>query len=224
MNLSAWNRSLSSSVRMAKYLQRYGGVIIHDCWASYLSYEHCGHGLCDSHLFCLGLHPEKSRMLEFGRYAQERRTRKGKGKPETFDFLGFTHYFSRARKNGWFKVEWKTITKRIRAQLKMIKTELGAISDYSRPLCAQDTNHASSTFAPFWHQIHKRGSQCVRSSRWDLRRGGAGNRHSYRDRSFQVSFHMDDRIKAFTTEFITDLLETGQSIAKFFFEFTEQWV
>ena len=74
--------------------------------------------------FGLALHPRKTRLLEFGRYAQERRARKGKGKAETFDFLGFTHYCSRARKNGWFKVERKTITKRMWAQLKLIKTEL----------------------------------------------------------------------------------------------------
>ena len=74
--------------------------------------------------FSLELHPAKTRMLEFGRYAQERRAKKGKGKPETFDFLGFTHYCSRARSNGWFKVERKTITKRMRTQLQVIKTEL----------------------------------------------------------------------------------------------------
>ena len=64
--------------------------------------------------FSLAFHPAKTRMLEFGRYAQERRAKRGKGKPETFDFLGFTHYCSRARRNGWFKVERKTITKRMR--------------------------------------------------------------------------------------------------------------
>jgi hypothetical protein len=74
--------------------------------------------------FGLALHPDKTRLLEFGRYAQERRAKAGKGKPETFDFLGFTHYCSRARKNGWFKVERKTIAKRMRAQLQVIKTEL----------------------------------------------------------------------------------------------------
>ncbi len=74
--------------------------------------------------FGLALHPDKTRLLEFGRYAQERRAKAGKGKPETFDFLGFTHYCSRARNNGWFKVERKTIAKRMRAQLQVIKTEL----------------------------------------------------------------------------------------------------
>jgi RNA-directed DNA polymerase len=41
--------------------------------------------------FALRLHPEKTRLIEFGRFAAERRARRGDGKPETFDFLGFTH-------------------------------------------------------------------------------------------------------------------------------------
>ena len=41
--------------------------------------------------FALSLHPEKTRLIEFGRYAAERRVRRGLGKPETFNFLGFTH-------------------------------------------------------------------------------------------------------------------------------------
>ena len=44
--------------------------------------------------FALSLHPEKTRLLEFGRYAAGRRAERGQGKPETFDFLGFTHYCS----------------------------------------------------------------------------------------------------------------------------------
>ena len=41
--------------------------------------------------FGLQLHPDKTRLIEFGRYAAERREKRGEGKPETFDFLGFTH-------------------------------------------------------------------------------------------------------------------------------------
>ena len=54
--------------------------------------------------FGLSLHPDKTRLLEFGRFAQEDRAKAGKGRLETFDFLGFTHYCSRARTNGWFKI------------------------------------------------------------------------------------------------------------------------
>jgi hypothetical protein len=47
--------------------------------------------------FALALHPDKTRLIEFGRYAAERRTRRGLGKPETFNFLGFTHIAGRSR-------------------------------------------------------------------------------------------------------------------------------
>jgi RNA-directed DNA polymerase len=60
----------------------------------------------------------------FTNKTQERRAKNGKGKPETFDFLGFTHYCSRAIKNGWFKVVRKTVARRMRVQLQEVKTEL----------------------------------------------------------------------------------------------------
>jgi hypothetical protein len=74
--------------------------------------------------FGLELHPEKTRTLQFGRYAVEARERDGKSKPETFDFLGFTHYCTRARSNGGFVVGRKTIAKRLRAQLAELKAQL----------------------------------------------------------------------------------------------------
>ena len=42
--------------------------------------------------FGLGVHPEKTRLVEFGRFAEANRRERGEGRPETFDFLGFTHY------------------------------------------------------------------------------------------------------------------------------------
>ena len=74
--------------------------------------------------FGLDLHPEKTRLIEFGRYAQMNRKRKGKGKPETFDFLGFTHFCTRTRTNGRFIVGRRTQAKRMRAKLKQLKEEL----------------------------------------------------------------------------------------------------
>jgi group II intron reverse transcriptase/maturase len=74
--------------------------------------------------FGLELHPEKTRLIEFGRFAEERRRRKGEGKPETFDFLGFTHMCGRARKTGSFVVRRKTVNKRMRAKLQAIKAEV----------------------------------------------------------------------------------------------------
>ncbi len=73
--------------------------------------------------FGLELHPEKTRRIEFGRWAEPRRKRRGEGKPETFDFLGFTHISGKTRK-GHFTVKRKTIAKRLRAKLQQIKLEL----------------------------------------------------------------------------------------------------
>ena len=68
--------------------------------------------------------PEKTRLIEFGRYAAERRCRRGEGKPETFDFLGLTHRCGRHRKTGYFVVERETVKKRLRAKLKEIRERL----------------------------------------------------------------------------------------------------
>jgi RNA-directed DNA polymerase len=73
--------------------------------------------------FNLKLHPDKTRLLEFGRFATERRVRQGKAKPETFDFLGFTHICGKKR-NGKFTVMRKTMRKRMGAKLKELKSSL----------------------------------------------------------------------------------------------------
>src|SRR5215831_13918083 len=73
--------------------------------------------------FGLGLHPEKTRLIEFGRYAAERRSKAGLSKPETFSFLGFTHYCGETGK-GAFTIKRQSMAKRIRAKLLEIKTQL----------------------------------------------------------------------------------------------------
>ena len=73
--------------------------------------------------FGLKLHPEKTRLIEFGRFARENRSRKGQGKPQTFDFLGFTHCCGKTRK-GKFMVLRLTSAKRLRAKLQAVKIEL----------------------------------------------------------------------------------------------------
>jgi RNA-directed DNA polymerase len=65
----------------------------------------------------LELHPEKTRMIELGKYVEVYRKRRGEGKPETFDFLGFTHMCGRTRTAGRFTVKRKTIGKRMPAKL-----------------------------------------------------------------------------------------------------------
>src|SRR5260370_29283364 len=74
--------------------------------------------------FGLELHPHKTRLIEFGRYAAERREKRGAGKPETFHFLGFTHICGISRKKGHFTVYRKTIGKRMAAKLKDIGQKL----------------------------------------------------------------------------------------------------
>jgi RNA-directed DNA polymerase len=73
--------------------------------------------------FGLALHPEKTRRIEFGRFAEENRKRRGEDKPETFDFLGFKH-ISAKNGIGRFTVRRTTIRKRMRAKLRQIKQEL----------------------------------------------------------------------------------------------------
>lgn len=74
--------------------------------------------------FGLELHPEKTRLIEFGRFAEESRKRRGEGNPETFDFLGFTHICGKARKGGWFTVRRRTAKKRLRSKLQAVRQEL----------------------------------------------------------------------------------------------------
>jgi RNA-directed DNA polymerase len=73
--------------------------------------------------FALSLHPEKTRLIEFGRHAAGNRARRGLGKPETFNFLGFTFICGRT-KRGRFLIRRKSRSDRLRAKLKEIKTEL----------------------------------------------------------------------------------------------------
>jgi group II intron reverse transcriptase/maturase len=73
--------------------------------------------------FSLSLHPEKTRLIEFGRYAAERRTRRGLGRPESFTFLGFTFICGKTRQ-GKFLLCRKTRRDRMMAKLLEIKEEL----------------------------------------------------------------------------------------------------
>ncbi len=82
--------------------------------------------------FNLKLHPQKTHSIEFGRYAAERRKERGKGKPETFDFLGFTHICSRSRM-GKFMVLRKTSAKKMRSKLQELKRTLRERMHWSIP-------------------------------------------------------------------------------------------
>jgi RNA-directed DNA polymerase len=73
--------------------------------------------------FALELHPEKTRLIEFGRFAQVKRQQRGEGKAETFTFLGFTHYCATNSK-GHFVVRRRTVPQRMRTTLHAIKAKL----------------------------------------------------------------------------------------------------
>jgi hypothetical protein len=74
--------------------------------------------------FDLELHPDKTRLIEFGRFAVRDGKRRGEGKPETFTFLGFTHFCGRLTSSGAFNVGRITAKKRMVAKLNVIKAEL----------------------------------------------------------------------------------------------------
>lgn len=74
--------------------------------------------------FGLSLHPEKTRLLEFGRFAAERRRERGENKPETFDFLGFTHICGKKLNGEGFIVKRRTVAKRLRVKLREVHDTL----------------------------------------------------------------------------------------------------
>ncbi len=128
--------------------------------------------------FQLELHPEKTRLLEFGRYAADHRKRRGLGKPETFNFLGFTHICGKTSK-GRFTVLRQTIRKRMQAKLQAVKAELrrrmhepipvvgkwltavvgGHIRYYGVPSNRYALAHFRFTVGKLWHHVLARRSQ-----------------------------------------------------------------
>jgi group II intron reverse transcriptase/maturase len=128
--------------------------------------------------FQLELHPEKTRLIEFGRHAAANRKRAGLGKPETFDFLGFTHICGKTKK-GRFMVLRQTVRKRMQAKLQEVKTELrrrmhdpapevgewlksvvgGHIRYFGVPGNRYALAHFRLTVSRLWHHVLKRRSQ-----------------------------------------------------------------
>ena len=136
--------------------------------------------------FNLELHPDKTRLLEFGSYAVRNRKRRGEGKPETFDFLGFTHICGEKRSNGYFTVLRQTVRKRLQAKLREVKTELqrrmhapiqdtgqwlrsvvaGHIQYYGVPSNGRAMNLFRRQVGRLWHRTLSRRSQKGRIP-WD---------------------------------------------------------
>ena len=84
-------------------------------------------------MFGLALNTEKTRLIRFGRFAAQQRAERGLGRPETFDFLGFTHVCGKT-KDGRFAVRRRTIKKRMAGKLKEVKTSLMARRHWSLEL------------------------------------------------------------------------------------------
>ena len=101
------------------YLIRYADDFV--CFFQYQDDAEAFYGKMIERLrkFNLEIAQDKTKIIEFGRFAEERRIRRNDGKPETFDFLGFTHYCGKS-KNGIFRVKRKTSRKKFKAKLKDI--------------------------------------------------------------------------------------------------------
>jgi RNA-directed DNA polymerase len=139
--------------------------------------------------FGLELHPDKTRLIEFGPFAVRNRKRCGEGKPETFDFLGLTHICGKKRSNGRFTVLRQTIRKRLQAKLNAVKAELrlrmhapiqdtgkwlrSVVSGHIRYYGVPMNSHALKTFrfrvGWLWHRALSRRSQNGRVT-WDRMR------------------------------------------------------
>ena len=141
------------------------------------------------------LHPGKTRLIEFGRFAVSNRKERGEGKPDSFDFLGFTHSCGKKR-NGQFMVRRKTIAKRMTAKLKAVKEELrkrmhdplgktghwlagvirGAINYYAVPGNMKAVRAFYTQVGRLWIQTIRRRSQKAKE-RWTWERFYRLQRH-----------------------------------------------
>lgn len=137
--------------------------------------------------FGLELHQGKTRLIEFGRFAAANRAKRGAGKPETFEFLGFTHICAKTRKSGWFTIRRKTIAKRLRNKIKEIRQEImrrrhipvpeqgkwlrsvvnGHLNYYAVPGNRRATDTFRTEVMRSWFKALRRRSQKARSLTWE---------------------------------------------------------
>jgi len=133
--------------------------------------------------FGLDLHPGKTRLIEFGRFAAANRQARGQRKPGTFDFLGFTHICA-MRRDGRFWVRRITVSKRVRAKLREVKDQLRQrrhqpVPEQGRWLASVVRGHRAYYAVPgnrvavasfrtqvtkLWHEALERRSQRTRIS------------------------------------------------------------
>ena len=89
--------------------------------------------------FGLGLHPDKTRLIEFGRNAIANHRSRGLGKPKTFDFLGFTHYCATRRSGSGFVLGRTPIRSRMQTKLREIKEQLRATNERAGDHCVSSS-------------------------------------------------------------------------------------
>lgn len=115
-------------------LEGYSGLVVYaDDFVACFQYKEEAewfYGMLKRRMKAFGLEMEesKTRLIEFGRYAEQNRKRRGEGKPETFDFLGFTHYCSKA-KGGWYRVKRKTSRKKFAKKCKELNQKIKAMRE-----------------------------------------------------------------------------------------------
>jgi RNA-directed DNA polymerase len=139
--------------------------------------------------FGLELHAQKTRLIEFGRHAKEDRQSRGEGKPETFNFLGFTHSCAKTRK-GRFVVLRQTMRKRWQGKLREVKAQLrrrmhepvpamgqyvrsvilGYMRYYAVPMNAVSVSDFRIAVGRIWWRVLKRRSQKARVPRAQMQR------------------------------------------------------
>jgi len=162
--------------------------------------------------FELAMHPDKTRLIEFGRFAVQCRRQRGQGRPETFDFLGFTHYCTENRL-GRFLVGRKPVAKRMSRTLKRIKEVLrrrrhckpkamakwlgkvldGWLNYYAVPTSYRYLYRFATRLKRLWLRTLRRRSQKDRSNWADIARYVVAHwprleiRHPWPDKRFAVS-------------------------------------
>jgi RNA-directed DNA polymerase len=137
--------------------------------------------------FGLEMNSKKTRLIEFGRFAVENRAKRGEGKPESFNFLGFTHICAKTRKDGYFTVKRKSISKRLRRKVKEVGDKLNRMrhapvpdqGKWLRSVIQGFYNHHAvpgnrdtldvfrTLLARSWFQSLRRRSQKARSLKWE---------------------------------------------------------
>jgi hypothetical protein len=145
--------------------------------------------------YSLSLHPDKTRLIEFGRFAAARRARRGLGKPETFNFLGFTFICGRSRQ-GRFALKRKSRGDRMRTKLKELKEEMRRRMHQSVPEQGRWLRQVMTGFFAY-HAVptNSRALKAFRHNVIDLWRRSL-RRRSQKDRTTW------DRIKTLADDFL----------------------